>query len=263
MTTFSKNKKRQAIIILFVLLLLAFFWSLKINQNSSEVSSFLPWKFNYQNLKEELLKGNNNYAELEISDSRDDDALHLNDDDNLSRPSDGDQDTINHYLYENNGSVNEITNTNSEKNFPKILNIPKLEISANVQSVGLNSNQEMDVPSNDQDVAWYNLGSRPGEIGSAVLSGHLDGRTGQPAVFWDIQKLEAGDDIYVVDGNDNKKHFQVTAIETYQTGAAPLEKIFGANDGIYLNLVTCGGVWDKEKNNYSERLVIFAEYVFD
>jgi len=156
---------------------------------------------------------------------------------------------------------NPATGITQNKEFPQKLEIPKLGINARIQHVGLDANQKMKVPSNNSDVAWFNLGPKPGETGSAVIVGHLDTKSSQPAVFWDLHKLKSGDDIFVVDGNNNKKHFQVISSEKYGTESAPLEKIFGASDGTYLNLITCGGVWDKAKNNYSERVVIFTKSV--
>ena len=155
---------------------------------------------------------------------------------------------------------NKTADTNITKELPKRLEIPKLGVNANVQYVGLNSDGEMGVPSNSSDVAWFNLGTKPGEVGSAVIAGHLDDKNGRPAVFWNIHKLKVGDDVYIIDGNGDKKHFRVISLEKYKTGAAPIKKIFGSNDGIYLNLITCGGMWDKTKNNYTERLVVFTKY---
>jgi len=245
MITFLKNKKCR-IVVIFILLLLAFFCFFKIN--FLEVFAPAHLESNHYKLEEELLDNKNssqNYAELEISDGRDEAVPRLYDDNS-----------------ENNNVTNPVNaNNETRKDLPKLLEIPRIKINASVQSVGLNSKNEMDVPSNDWDVAWYNLGTKPGKIGSAVIAGHLDNRFGKPAVFWNLGELEIGDDIFVVDGNNNKKRFQVISSEKYETGTAPLEKIFGANDGIYLNLITCGGVWDRTKDNYSERFVVFAEYV--
>ncbi|MCK5122725.1 MAG: sortase [Candidatus Pacebacteria bacterium] len=159
-------------------------------------------------------------------------------------------------------SKNSATGIIENKELPQKLEIPKLGINTRIQDVGLDANQKMKTPSNNTDVAWFNLGPKPGEIGSAVIVGHLDTKSSQPAVFWDLHKLKAGDDVFVIDGENNKKRFQVIFSEKYGTETAPMEKIFGADDGIYLNLITCGGVWDKAKNNYSERVVVFTEYVF-
>ncbi len=245
MISYPKKQSHQAVVLFFVLLSLVFlfrFFEIKQNLTNIPAFSFLE----SQNSEEELLKKNkdeqvlSNYAEFETVISE-----NYKDEKPPRFPSD-----------ENNNTANE----NKEKELPKLLEIPKLEISAKVQYVGLNSKNEMDVPSNNSDVAWFSLGAVPGKKGSAVIAGHLDGMSGKPAIFWDLHKLEIGNDIYIIDNSGNKKHFQVISIEKYETGFAPMEKIFGLTDETYLNLITCSGRWDKTKNNYSERLVIFTKY---
>ncbi len=160
----------------------------------------------------------------------------------------------------NDSNKNGAENASNSGKLPKLLEIPKIAVSAKVQYVGLNSKNEMDVPSNNTDVAWFALGAAPGDIGSAVIAGHLDKSSWKPAVFWNLGKLIAGDEVYVVDNDNNKKRFQVMSVQTYETDAAPMEKIFGASDGAYLNLVTCGGAWDKTKHNYIQRVVVFTKH---
>lgn len=41
---------------------------------------------------------------------------------------------------------------------PHTLSIPSLNINAEVESVGMDSKGRMDVPKNDFNAAWYNLG---------------------------------------------------------------------------------------------------------
>lgn len=147
------------------------------------------------------------------------------------------------------------------ESLPKRFEIPKFGISSNIQYVGLNSAGEMDVPNNNTDVAWFYLGTKPGEVGSAVIAGHLDSKYGKPAVFWNLKNLVKGDAVYIFNSNGERKNFEVMYAERYNTDQAPMEKIFGANDGIYLNLVTCDGVWDKYKINYNKRLVVYAKLV--
>ena len=232
--------------IFLILLLLAFFIYLNISDDSPEF--FAPLRL------EEKLSINrdgqsfSHYGEFKDSDSKNDN----NSDENANRSTNYTNDSA---------AEDKIVADNTEKELPALLEIPSIGVSAKVQQVGLNSKKEMDVPSNEVDVAWYNLGPKPGETGSAVIAGHLDNRASQPAVFWNLDRMAVGDYIYVTDGSNNKKSFQVISSERYKTGDAPMEKIFGVSNGAYLNLVTCGGVWDKEKNNYSERFVVFTEYV--
>lgn len=43
---------------------------------------------------------------------------------------------------------------------------------------------------------------------------------------------------------------------------ADAPEVFGLSDGkSRLNLITCEGTWDEESQNYSKRLVVFAEKV--
>ncbi len=43
------------------------------------------------------------------------------------------------------------------------------------------------------------------------------------------------------------------------TDKFPLQEVFGETDQVRVNLITCGGEWNKEKKEYSERTIIFAE----
>lgn len=141
---------------------------------------------------------------------------------------------------------------------PKRLLIPSLGINVNIQHIGLNASGAMGVPSNTTDVAWFKLGVRPGQKGNAVIAGHLDSANGK-AVFWDLNKLQAASDVYIIDENDNRWQFKVVGSELIDEEKGSLESVFGRNDKARLNLITCGGVWNKERKNYSQRLVVFTE----
>ena len=140
---------------------------------------------------------------------------------------------------------------------PMRLTIPAINVNAIIQYVGVTSKGEMEVPSNATDVGWFKLGSRPGEIGSAVIAGHFDGKNGEAAVFFNLYKLKVGDKLYVEDDKGISITFVVRESRTYNLGYA--EEVFSSNDKAHLNLVTCDGVWDGAKKSYSKRLVVFAD----
>ncbi len=142
---------------------------------------------------------------------------------------------------------------------PVKLEIPSISITSNVEYVGLDEKKNMDVPKDAKNVGWYNLGAKPGEIGSAVMAGHLDDPKGAPAVFWDLKKLQKGDEIKVTDKNGKELVFIVTRIETYPFDKFPLQEVFADTSGKYLNLITCEGEFDKATKNYSERTVAYAQ----
>jgi sortase (surface protein transpeptidase) len=115
----------------------------------------------------------------------------------------------------------------------------------------------MDVPKSYDSVAWYKLGARPGEVGSAVMAGHLDSKTG-PAVFWRLRDLKPGDDVVVISDDGMERRFKVTETVVYRFDEAPLERIFAAPEGIGLNLITCGGTFDRRTQNYDQRIVVYT-----
>lgn len=141
---------------------------------------------------------------------------------------------------------------------PQKIIIEKTNVEAEVEIVGLNSAGRMDVPKRDENVAWYELGARPGEVGSAVIAGHFDTAQGTPAVFYDLDELVAGDQITIADAQGNTRKFTVERSQVYPDISFPLELVFAQADQARLNLITCDGIFDATRQNYSDRLVVFA-----
>lgn len=140
---------------------------------------------------------------------------------------------------------------------PVRLTIPDINVDADIQYVGVTQAGEMEVPSNTVDVGWFKIGPRPGEKGSAVISGHVDGKKGEAGVFTNLYKLKKGDKLYIKYDNGKSTTFVVREKRTYSPGYA--EEVFSLNDRAHLNLVTCDGVWDGAKKSYSKRLVVFSD----
>lgn len=143
---------------------------------------------------------------------------------------------------------------------PVRLKIPSIGVDAYVEKVGQTKDGAMDTPKNIFDVGWYELGAKPGQIGSAVIAGHLDGPH-TAAVFWDLSKVKPGQKIYVVDDQGKELTFEVQELQVYPYDQAPLDKIFVDADDIRLNLITCNGTFDQRSLNYNNRLVVYTKLV--
>lgn len=142
---------------------------------------------------------------------------------------------------------------------PKRLRIPKIKVDAAIEQVGLTPDGAMGVPKGRVNTAWYNLGPRPGEKGSSVIDGHYGWKNGLPAVFDTIHKLRPGDKIFAEDDQGVITTFVVRESRRYDPKADALG-VFFSNDGLaHLNLITCGGVWNKVTKSYSQRLVVFTD----
>jgi hypothetical protein len=139
------------------------------------------------------------------------------------------------------------------------INTGSVQVDAPVEYVGLTPERAMETPDGWWNVGWYELGPRPGEVGNAVLAGHLDSTTG-PAVFWDLAKLQIGDKVSVTDEFGDTIRFVVRRMEVYGATDAPLNLIFGPTEGAHLNLITCQGTFQGSAG-YDSRLVVFTDRV--
>ncbi len=138
---------------------------------------------------------------------------------------------------------------------PTRLQIPKLKIDTHVINVGLTKDGNMSVPTNVIDAGWYKYGALPGNTGTAVLAGHLDGLRGEPGVFSNLSKLVPGDTILVSESNGFSVTFVVRETKAYAQTEQPAE-VFNSTTGSHLNLITCTGSWDKSDHSFSKRLVV-------
>jgi len=138
------------------------------------------------------------------------------------------------------------------------LQIPKLNIDANVQDVGINAQGNMANPNNFTDVGWYKYGTVPGRRGSAVMAGHVDNALSLDGVFKRLGDLETGDEVFVIRNDGQRLRFIVEEIEIYDYKNAPVEKIFEQDDARRLTLITCEGTWLRDEQSYDKRLVVYT-----
>lgn len=141
---------------------------------------------------------------------------------------------------------------------PRQLRIPALGISAHVRHVGINAQGNMATPGTFVDTGWYKYGTVPGFVGSAVIDGHVDNALGLAGVFKNLGNLKAGDEIYVDTASSTPLRFVVEEVASYPVAEVPLERIFTTKDKARLNLITCTGDWNKDSNQYEQRLVVYA-----
>lgn len=145
---------------------------------------------------------------------------------------------------------------------PERIAIPEIGVSAPVRRVGLNPDNTVEVPSLERadETGWYEYGPTPGEIGPAVILGHVDSRAG-PAVFAGLGRLRPGDQITVTRADGRVAVFRTTAVDEVPKAEFPTERVYGDTQHAGLRLVTCGGPFDQERNSYRNNVVVYAELV--
>ncbi|QHJ71342.1 class F sortase [Planococcus halotolerans] len=143
---------------------------------------------------------------------------------------------------------------------PALIEIPAIKAQAKVIPVGQTADGNMEAPKSIYEIGWYEPGTKPGGSGNAVLAGHVDGLS-QPGTFYNLKKLEPGDEIHITGTEGKKLTFKVKGKASYSPEDAPIQEIFGNSSESHLNLITCTGVFDDQTGHYEERLVVFTELV--
>jgi LPXTG-site transpeptidase (sortase) family protein len=140
--------------------------------------------------------------------------------------------------------------------------IPKISVNAKLVTLGIiASTNTMDSPKNKDDVGYYDFTPRPGYAGNTVLSGHVDWFTGQTGVFWDIKKLEIGDEVDLVLQDGKTYKYKVTEAQLYDSDTAPVDDIIGDTPRESVTLITCEGVFSQSSAEYNKRRVVRAERI--
>jgi LPXTG-site transpeptidase (sortase) family protein len=145
------------------------------------------------------------------------------------------------------------------KGLPVRLKIPIIGVDSAIEDALITPDGRMDVPAGSVHVAWFALGPHPGEKGSAVIGGHFGIKNGVPFVFYQLDKLVAGNKVYVVDDKGDTLTFVVRAIQSFDRNADGTT-VFTSDDGLsHLNLITCEGIWNQANGGYPKRLVVFTD----
>jgi hypothetical protein len=146
---------------------------------------------------------------------------------------------------------------------PVSVAIPAIGVRSPLLRLGLNPNGTIAVPdlsTSADEAAWYKNSVTPGQIGTAVIEGHVDSEVG-PAVFFRLGALHPGDHIDVTLADGMTAVFRVTGVREYTKADFPTEMIYGPTHYASLRVVTCGGTFDYATGHYLSSVVVFASLV--
>jgi hypothetical protein len=160
------------------------------------------------------------------------------------------------------GAYSELRKTGgSPRGLPVRLLIPIIGVDSVIEDAYITPDGRMDVPAGSKNVAWFAIGTIPGQKGSAVIGGHFGIDNGEPKVFYDLNKLVAGDKIFIIDDFDNTLAFIVRSIRLFDRNA-DATSVFYSNDGLaHLNVITCEGEWNRVEDSYPDRRVVFTDSI--
>jgi sortase (surface protein transpeptidase) len=140
---------------------------------------------------------------------------------------------------------------------PVRLLIPKIGVDSSLEDLRQDSRGVLVAPEVADAAGWWSQGVVPGDVGAAVLVGHLDTVLG-PAVFSDLKQLRPGDLIEVRMSDDRTVRFEVDGSHVVKKALFPSDRVYGATPDAQLRLITCSEPFDPVAHSYTDNLVLFA-----
>lgn len=147
--------------------------------------------------------------------------------------------------------------------------IPRFNVDAAVEAIGLLPTNEMDVPKDPHKVGWYYVWDKPGWRGNAVFSAHVDYYPNIRGPFYNLKDLNPGDEVIVVMDGGPEYVYKVISKQRYRVDEIPTGELIDAPnkppDKEWVTLITCGGEFVASRpggpGEYLHRDVVIAERV--
>ncbi|MEK6345657.1 MAG: class F sortase [Curtobacterium sp.] len=145
---------------------------------------------------------------------------------------------------------------------PLRVEIPAIGVSSGLEDLHRGSAGELDPPKDWDSAGWFSDGIVPGQVGPAVIAGHVDSPT-SAAVFYRLDELVTGDRITVRMSDGSERVFEVQRSERAAKSAFPTSDVYGTSPTPALRLITCDGTFDTATGHYTDNLIVFATLVHD
>lgn len=139
---------------------------------------------------------------------------------------------------------------------PVTIRVAEIALDARIIPVGVDSNNQFDVPS-AETVGWYQYSSSPGATGASVLAAHVD-YGGTPGAFFNLQKVLPGDLLEVELDDGTVLPYLVTGNTVYDKTELPAGELFRKDGDPVLQLITCGGAFNPAERSYEANVVVTA-----
>jgi hypothetical protein len=143
------------------------------------------------------------------------------------------------------------------RSVPVRLDIPSVTIDTSLLRLGLNADGSLQVPWKPLLAGWYQGSPTPGQLGPAIIAGHVDSWATGPAVFYHLGEVVRGARVLVTRADASVAQFKVTAVTSYPKTAFPTDLVYGDVNRAELRLITCAN-WNSTTQEYDSNIVVFA-----
>lgn len=141
---------------------------------------------------------------------------------------------------------------------PTRVQIPAIGVVSTLEDLTIDESGRLSAPVDFDLAGWYSGGVAPGDVGPAIIAGHIDSPTA-PAVFADLGALAVGDEIVVTLADASVHTFVVSGSTQSAKAEFPTDAVYSNVPAPELRLITCGGAFDSSTGHYLDNLIVFAE----
>ncbi len=115
------------------------------------------------------------------------------------------------------------------------------------------------VPDDIGRAGWWDGSSRIGDpYGSIVVAAHVDSFTQGVGKFAELLDMHPGDRVQLQSADLEQTFRVVTAHLESKSSLAADSRVFAADGGSRLVLITCGGAYDPDLGGYQDNMVVIA-----
>jgi sortase (surface protein transpeptidase) len=146
-----------------------------------------------------------------------------------------------------------------DRSAPVKISIESIKLRAAVDQIGLapDGTVEEQSFSTASHAAWFRLGPAPGQVGPAVITGHVDTKSNL-AVFFYLSQVRPGDSVVITRADGDTVTFAVDSLRSFPKSSFPTQLVYGSTDYPALRLITCGGPFDRAAGSYQDNIIVFA-----
>ena len=135
--------------------------------------------------------------------------------------------------------------------------IPSIGVDSSLERLRRDARGVLAAPAFADEAGWWSGGVVPGQVGAAVIVGHLDTIQGD-AVFVDLRRLRPGDRIEVRMSDGSTVRYLVDRSHVVDKALFPSKDVYGATPDPQLRLITCSEPFDPVAKTYTDNLVVYA-----
>ena len=141
---------------------------------------------------------------------------------------------------------------------PTAISIPEIGVNHALIQLGQNSDGTIQTPplTAPEVPGWYRYSPTPGQVGPAVIVGHIDGTTGAEGVFYNLGALRPGETVDVTRSDHTVAVFRIDGVDKYAKSSFPTLTVYGNTTNPQLRLITCAGPF--ENQHYLDDIVVYA-----